>query len=71
MKNTQKDKILPSKLGIIKFAGNPNAVQVNNYKFGDNYIKAMSEGIKKLPNVSVFKLAGNRITENGANTLFE
>lgn len=44
---------------------------MSNFKFGDKYIKAMSEGIKKLPNVSVFRLAGNRITENGANTLLE
>jgi hypothetical protein len=29
----------------------------------------MSEGIGRIPNLSIFKLAGNRITENGASHL--
>jgi len=62
---------MPSKVGIIKFEGDPNSIKVNNYKFGDKYIKVMSDAILKLPNLSTFKLSGNRITEDGASKLLE
>jgi hypothetical protein len=57
---------MPSKLGIIKQRGDVNQIQCNNYKFGDKYIKVMSEAVGRIPNLSIFNLAGNRITENGA-----
>ena len=62
---------MPSKMGIIKFGGDPNSIKVNNYKYGDKYIRVMSDAIVKLPNLSVFKLSGNRITEDGAAKLLE
>jgi len=62
---------MPSRMGIVKFGGDPNSIKVNNYNFGDKYIKVMSDAIFKLPNLSTFKLSGNRITEDGASKLLE
>jgi len=62
---------MPSRMGIIKFKGDPNSIRVDNYKYGDKYMKVMSDAIKKLPNLSRFRLSGNRMTEEGASILLE
>ena len=40
-----------------------------NFKYGDGYCQVLSEGVKLLPNIQLFNLSGNRITNKGADTL--
>jgi hypothetical protein len=38
-------------------------------KFGDKYAIALSEGLKKIPQINQFQLSGNRITKVGSTDL--
>ncbi len=62
---------MPSKLGLVKIKGNSDKVNINNFKYGDKYMKILSEGLMSSPNIKSFRLGGNRITEQGANILLE
>jgi len=39
--------ILPLTMGIVKFQGASSILNLSNYNLGDNYITAMSSGLKK------------------------
>jgi len=60
---------MPSKLGIVKLKGDYNTLNVDNYKYGDNYISCLSKGVKLMPNLNNINLKSNRITETGAEGL--
>jgi NLR family CARD domain-containing protein 3 len=40
-----------------------------NYKYGDQYVEMLSEGLRLLPNIQELNLSGNRITKVGAQAL--
>ncbi len=40
-------------------------------KFGDKYAIALSEGLKKIPQINQFHLSGNRITKVGSTDLIK
>lgn len=39
--------------------------------FGDKYAEVLTEGLKKIPNITKFNLKGNKITEQGADKLLK
>lgn len=60
---------MPSKLGIVKAKGDYNTLNVDNYKYGNQYIECLSKGVKLMPNLNNINLKSNRITETGAEGL--
>jgi hypothetical protein len=38
-------------LGVVKFQGDTNIINLNNYNLGDKYIKALSAGLKRIKTV--------------------
>ena len=54
---------------MIKFQGENNILNLNNYNLGDKYIIAMSAGLKKAKLIEKCYLSFNRITNKGFNEL--
>jgi hypothetical protein len=48
LKSSQKLNILPCKMGIIKYRGQKNSLNIPNHKYGDRYTEMLSEGMKDL-----------------------
>lgn len=46
-------------------------MDLSNQRFGDKYCAVLGEGVKEVPQVKVFKLKGNRISEKGAGGVLE
>lgn len=46
-------------------------MEVSNQRLGDRYAEVLGEAVKNIPELKVFKLKGNRITEKGAGGVLE
>lgn len=46
--------LLPEKMGIVKYSGLPEHLNISNSRYGTKYLKAFSEGIKELNLTSCF-----------------
>jgi hypothetical protein len=64
LEGSERMKVLPLSLGLVKERGNASEIQVNSYKLGDKYAQMLSEGIgcSRNSSISDFKLKDNRIT---------
>lgn len=56
-------------MGLVKFQGDSNILNANNYNLGDKYIIAMSSGLKKAKMIEKCFLSSNRITNKGFSEL--
>jgi hypothetical protein len=61
LKKSSEVKTLPCKMGIVKYRGNQDRVDVRNFAYGDKYIEVLSEGVQR-NQISSYNLTGNRIT---------
>jgi Ran GTPase-activating protein (RanGAP) involved in mRNA processing and transport len=61
--------LVPNPLGLISRKGNENQLFLKNQKIGDNYLKALSEGLKYSDHLDELYLSSNRLTFYGVNPL--
>ncbi|EGR31140.1 leucine rich repeat protein [Ichthyophthirius multifiliis] len=71
LKEIEKQKLLPCKLGIIKSKGENTDIKINNMHYGDKYAKVISQGIKQIQSITNFTLGKNRISKKGADDLLQ
>lgn len=55
-------RVLPSKVGVVKYAGRPDEVKLNGSRYGKKYLAALSEGMKDM-NLTSCHLNSNRIDQ--------
>ena len=67
--STERKRLMPSKLGLVRLKGDQNTLDIKNQKYGDEYIECLSKGVTLMPNISRFNLSANRIGEIGADGL--
>ena len=56
-------------MGLIKFQGDQNILNLNNYILGDKYIISLAAGLKNAKLIEKCYLSNNRITNKGMNEL--
>ncbi|CAK90105.1 unnamed protein product (macronuclear) [Paramecium tetraurelia] len=69
VQRSERLRILPCKMGLIKLKGDRNSLSIQNQKFGDKYVEMLSEGLRILPAIQDFNFNHNRIKEHGASQL--
>jgi hypothetical protein len=48
LSHQKKLQLLPSKMGVIKAKGDEKSITIQNFNFGDKYIKCISKGIDRI-----------------------
>jgi len=61
--------LIPSKVGVVRITGDYNTINIDNQKYGNQYIDCLSKAVRLMPNLNNLNLRSNRITENGAEGL--
>jgi hypothetical protein len=49
--------------------GDKDCIDLSNQRFGDNYCSILGEGVSHIPQLKVFKLKNNRISEKSASSV--
>ena len=69
IKAVDKHMLIPNPLGLIKRKGEENKIILKNQKVGDDYVKALSKGLKYSEHIEELNLSANRLTFYGVNPL--
>lgn len=58
-------------MGLIRKKPYKDHIKIKNQKYGDQYISVLSEALKLETQIKHCDLQGNRISQNGAQELFQ
>ncbi len=70
VRNTNKYKIVPNPIGVVKRKGDNSKVELNNRRVGDNYIQCLSNSISVAEHISELDLCKNRLSDISFIPLF-
>ena len=68
---TEKKRLFPQPLGIVRRKGKESEVDLHLYSMGDGYASALSEGLKKVKSVERLNLKSNRLSQQGSQRILE
>ena len=71
IKSSKEEKIIPNPLGLLRRGGSENILQMNFQKVGDDYSKALSNGLKYKENLNSIELSSNRLTSIGTSFILK
>ena len=68
---SNKEKIIPNPLGLLKRSGENKRLNLTNHKIGDNYMKVLSKSLRYSHHINILELSGNRLSSYGTTDLFK
>ena len=71
IESSNKEKIIPNPLGLLRRSGQEKKLVISNQKRGDNYMKVLSDSLKYSKHLNQLELSGNRLSSLGASKLFK
>ena len=71
IESSNKERIIPNPLGLLRRSGQEKKLEISNQKVGDNYIKVLGDSLRYSRNLNKLELNGNRISSTGASKLFK
>ena len=67
---TNKYRVVPNPIGVVKRKGEPNKLELNNRLVGDNYLKCVCESLKVSDHITYINLKKNRLSDFSIIPLF-
>ena len=71
IQSSNKEKIIPNPLGLLRRKGNEKQLLISNQKVGDKYMTALSNSLKYSHHLTDLGLSGNRLSSFGTSKLFK
>ena len=71
IQSSNKEKIIPNPLGLLRRKGNEKQLLISNQKVGDKYMTALSNSLKYSRHLTDLELSGNRLSSFGTSKLFK
>eukprot|EP00359_Climacostomum_virens_P001679 CAMPEP_0204897674 /NCGR_PEP_ID=MMETSP1397-20131031/869_1 /ASSEMBLY_ACC=CAM_ASM_000891 /TAXON_ID=49980 /ORGANISM="Climacostomum Climacostomum virens, Strain Stock W-24" /LENGTH=860 /DNA_ID=CAMNT_0052065451 /DNA_START=87 /DNA_END=2668 /DNA_ORIENTATION=+ len=65
----QKRNLIPVPHGIVRSKGTESSINLRQRRMGDDYAKALGEGLAHIQSVETLDLKSNRLTESGSVTI--
>ena len=67
---TNKYRVVPNPIGVVKRKGEPNKLELNNRLVGDNYLKCICESLQVSDHITEINLKKNRLSDFSIIPLF-
>ena len=71
IESSNKEKIIPNPLGLLRRKGQDKKLSINNHKVGDTYMKVLSNSLRYSHHLNNLELSGNRLSSFGTSNLFK
>lgn len=68
---TERSKLFPQPMGIIRRKGKETELDLHQYRMGDDYASALSEGLKSVKSLERLNLKSNRLSQTGSMKVLE